>query len=129
MTPAETHAAVLDGLRQLGHLAADAHADRWVNLDLRGIMLGERDGTPRPGPPAPPLDADVALAVQLRNSFGAVMRGRRRIIERHAPIDTPAGEFCRSCPMGLGDGSGRFRDWPCDEYRDAAADLLPASVP
>jgi hypothetical protein len=125
VTPAETHAAVLAGLRQLGHLAADAHADRWVNLDLRGIMLGEPDGTPRPGPPSPPLDADVALAVQLRNSFGAVMRGRRRIIERHAPIDYGAvGAVCQSP-----DHAGAGPLFPCDEYLDAAADLMPALTP
>ena len=122
MTPDETHAAVMAGLSQLSQLAADSHADRWINLDLRGIMLGERDGTPRPGPPVRPLDADVALAVQLRNGLGAVHRGRRRIIERHAPRIHRSGDaYCR----GTDDHNRVAEPWPCETYLDAAADLIP----
>lgn len=129
MTPDETHNAVLAGLSRLGLLASEAHADRWVNLDLRGIMLGERDGTPRPGPPSRPLDADVALAVQLRNSLGAVMRGRRRIIERHAPHPTREHYLDRHGPRTGATCSGCDDTFPCDEYLDAAADLLPRATP
>jgi hypothetical protein len=53
----------------------------------------------------------------------AQLAGRRRIIERHRPVavvgvlnPTPAAYICRRCTLA---------DWPCDDYLDAAADLLP----
>lgn len=59
----------------------------------------------------------------------AVLRGRRRIIERHAPytIDTPLagrnrGTWCE-------DHRKLGGPWPCADYRDAAADLLPEGGP
>lgn len=68
-----------------------------------------------------------ALACQRRRSGGssadggrhsASLDGRRRILERHAPDDHHGG--CGHCPI-----EGTFPPFPCDDYRDAAAGLLP----
>jgi hypothetical protein len=50
----------------------------------------------------------------------AVLEGRRRIIERHAPVESvlaPGSWYCAH--HGLG------RVFPCPDWRDASAGLLP----
>lgn len=69
--------------------------------------------------------ADAEVIVGLRNTASAVLAGRRRIIERHAPSVTTLPHYVdqartRTAPACDGcDGT-----WPCDDYRDAAADLV-----
>lgn len=125
-SPAEQHVAVLAGLAALANLAAECTPDPWLDLDLRRIKVGHRDGTPLACPPVLALHSDVTLAVSLRNSLAAVLRGRRRIIERHAPLDyaEPIGAVCSSP-----DHAGAGPMFPCDEYLDAAADLYGREEP
>lgn len=51
----------------------------------------------------------------------AVLAGRRRILQRHAP-EVYNGETLPFCEHH---GQSRTTAWPCDDYRDAAADLMP----
>jgi hypothetical protein len=56
----------------------------------------------------------------VRNPDLDQLEGRRRILERHAPESPAAGRetWCQSCDLRAG-------RWPCDDYLDAAAGLLP----
>ncbi len=123
MTPAETHAAVLAGLSRLGgalsmatnvpwHIghAADPLSPCNLHTAVNGDSIADNVAL---------LDAEVIA--MLRNSALPVLRGRRRIIERHAPIDY--GKFGVSCQSH--DHAGPGPSFPCDEYLDAAADLMP----
>lgn len=56
----------------------------------------------------------------------AAVDGRQRIVERHAPLPCHAGPECAHC-TGLTVGEDTVA-WPCDDYRDAAADLLPTEA-
>ncbi len=99
MTPDQVHAGVLAGLSRIGGALADTVA--------------------------PPGDPGFVTAC-------AVLRGRRRIVERHAPIerskhpDQPP--FCGACIDRPDYAGGTAADWPCEDYRDAAADLLLAGL-
>ena len=79
--------------------------------------------------PAPQLHAAVLLTLDIVHlEDAAALEGRRRIIERHAPVerskfpDEP--HFCGACidrPDFRGASAG---DWPCEDYRDAARGIL-----
>lgn len=122
MTPDEIHTTVLTGLSRLANLMADATADRWLSASLGQLRTVDRDGQPADALPRP---ADAALVVSLRNSACAVLFGRRRILERHAP-EVYRGETLPFCEHH---GQSRTTGWPCDEYLDAAADLYPKATP
>lgn len=54
-----------------------------------------------------------------------VLAGRRRIVERHAP---ESEDKARSFAAHYCDNArcyDNLDEWPCEDYRDAAADLLP----
>lgn len=52
------------------------------------------------------------------------LRGRRRIVERHAPERANNGDVvCSRCLVDHGYPDNV--EWPCEEFNDAAADLLP----
>jgi hypothetical protein len=71
-------------------------------------------------------DADAAVIVALRNSAAAVLRGRRRIIERHRPDlerFSGIGVLCAYCSV-----RGAKVAFPCEDYRDAAADWMPEAI-
>ena len=103
MTPAEQHAAVLDAAAKRYYQAVYDHCH----------------------------DSPEALGLD----------GRRRILERHAPVMTvPYGSGlspmaqCGACAALCHSSSGlRCEEpidgpWPCEDYRDAAAGLLPEAV-
>ena len=118
VTPAERHAAVLAGLDRLdAALAASSPAPwRWLDELPPDAPRGPGSGLVTDADDLPPADVEAILL--LRNSAAAVLAGRRRIIERHAPHRWPDGVvWCREC--------AERADWPCVDYRDAAADLLP----
>lgn len=126
MTPAERHAAVLAGLDRLAALDAAATPDRWLEVDLRRVLVGHRDGSPLAAPPVLARADDAALVLTLRNAAAAVIAGRRRIIERHGPDPDGDHRFCSRCVAEAPRGPVPV-PWPCDDWRDAAADLLPAA--
>lgn len=67
------------------------------------------------------LDDVHHIVAQQPHRTLAQLAGRRRIIERHAPIDYGVMGACCRDPQHAG---GAGPSWPCDDYRDAAADLL-----
>ncbi len=117
MSPGEVHAAVLAGLARIDALEAAAVTARWSWVDMRRVLVDAHpDGSPLQAPVVLVGVDDEALIIWLRNSAAVVLAGRRRIVERHAPdLDPSSGPWCH-------DAGHR---WPCDDYRDAAADLLP----
>lgn len=116
---------MLAGLDHLAGLITDATPDRWLYIDPTRIRVGHRDGSPLTAPPVLALTTDVELILSLRNSADAVLHGRRRIIERHAPHPTREHYLDRNGPRTGPACSGCDSTWPCVEYSDAAADLLP----
>lgn len=145
MTPEERHAVVLAGLSRLGGHLADTSGVPW--RVVKGADPGFF-GVDIAGPAGAVaghvgiLDADVI--VDLRNTAAAVLRGRRRIVERHAPTlksavrsvyatgpEEPPIVFCETCASLCHSSSGISCEqptdgpWPCPDYLDAAADLLP----
>jgi hypothetical protein len=140
MTPADRHAAVLARLADLEGIARSAQPfGAWYqesSKDVAGgegrspLLLGEEheddvdDLEDWIFTAATRGDAAHIVAQQPRTVL-AVLAGRRRIVERHAPVDMGAH---RANPVGCPICQGAYytvESWPCDDYRDAAADLLP----
>lgn len=146
MTPVEQHTAVLAALAELERLATAAGGPgaTWEGIgeseDLsRDIVPGFNDDEPpQVGGYGVVYRADKsilahpegALLVDEARHIGAhnpaavleVLAGRRRILERHAPEHANNGALiCSRCldDHGYPDPS----DWPCPDYRDAAAGL------
>lgn len=121
-TPAaDRHAAVLTGLDRLETTLASASPSPWRWLDQLppDASVGPGSGLVTAADDLPPADVEAILT--LRNSAAAVLAGRRRIVERHAPNNLGSRiTYCGDAPH-LDD----LESWPCDDYRDAAADLLP----
>lgn len=102
--------------------AVDAH-EQW-----RGgsVVSGEVTESPDAARHAAVLES-LSLERRHYEALGDVMRrqlavvdGRRRIVERHAPLDLEAnGMRCSHCSADQAPAG-----WPCDDYRDAAADAL-----
>jgi hypothetical protein len=128
MTPQEQHAAVLaqlDRLIELGRAAAEeAGPGPWHAVpdiaDNTADVLGPDHSTVIYNEGTVTIALAEHLAAQHPNTVLAQLAGRRRIIERHAPtvMDGVDGPWCGCCRPTAA-------RWPCDTYRDAAADLLP----
>ncbi len=124
----ETHAAVMGALAEADAAAnaAAVSADSWtwtaqksdqaVVVDEHGYALVYNEGT---------VGDQMAahIAAYDPTTVRALIAARRRIVERHEPaFDAP--DAC--CAMGCIDKSKPdTQQWPCADYRDAAADLLP----
>jgi hypothetical protein len=109
--PIEAHTTVLAGINH--------------QINIAELVVAEREGRPANDP----LIAARAIAVP--TSTLAALTGRRRILERHAPAQARlhwgsrataslTEAVCRDHTR-----PGRIATWPCPDYRDAAADLLP----
>lgn len=75
------------------------------------------------------LAADHIVAQDPQRTHAALI-GRRRILERHAPHKARLVSHAWTAEFGdylcrAHTTPGRVRVWPCDDYRDAAADLFP----
>lgn len=125
MRPAELHAEVLAALGRAGSAVADATAPPWQVGDPPGlrtdfVLSGRQDGR-RVAELLSRWDAHLIVAAV--NNASSAYRGARRIIERHAPMESGA---CDTCWGHL------YADaaWPCDDYRDAALVIpnLPPEV-
>jgi cytochrome c553 len=68
---------------------------------------------------------DVLAALDRLGALPAdTTAGRRRILERHTPAGTATITYCVHCHPRRPTGADPVM-WPCHEYVDAAADLLP----
>ena len=78
------------------------------------------------------LNAQAVLLVMVYGREGSTallegVWGRRRILERHAPDTEDGVTACTICrPATKLDGV--TIPWPCPDYRDAAAGLLPEEL-
>ncbi len=127
MTPAELHAAVLADLADLETLAAAAQPGGAWYREGRDVATTMPLLSPAEMAQMHPDEhddwvftaattADAAhIVAQQPRAVLAQLAGRRRILERHAPLDG-VPDRCGSDGISL---------WPCPDYRDAAADLLP----
>lgn len=128
-TPAQHHAAVLDALTE-ADAAAEAAGIAAGSLAWTAIVHSDGTGEVGIGPlrtifyneGTNPAAMAVHVAAHDPDTVRALLAARRRILERHAPhsADSVGYSWC-----GHHRPSGRD-PWPCDDYRDAAGDLLPA---
>lgn len=136
MTPDEQHAAVLGGLNEQEQLARAAQPGGAWYREGRSVNTTMPLLSPAEMAALHPDEfedwvfnaATTADAAHIVNQQPArvlaQLAGRRRIVERHAPVIlTDGAAYCRRCPdLDHPDWS---EAWPCDDYRDAGADLLP----
>ncbi len=105
------------------HTAVVAGLNRQVQI--AEAVVAERSGQPVDDP------AIAAKLIAVPASKLAVLAGRRRIIARHAPAYAQLHLGARATaalpePVCRDHTRpGQVVAWPCADYRDAAADLLP----
>ena len=135
MTPEERHFDVLDGLGRLERIAQAAQPGGAWYQEGRSVNTTMPLLSPAEMAALHPDEfedwvfnaattADAAhIVTQQPARVLAQLAGRRRIVERHTPIIlTDGAAYCRHCPDP--DHPDWSEAWPCDDYRDAAADLL-----
>jgi hypothetical protein len=139
VTPAEIHTAILADLADLTQLAEAAQPGGAWYQEGRDVNTTMPLLSPAEMAALHPDEfedwvftaatkADAAfLAAQQPRAVIAQLAGRRRTLERHAPFVRlpPWGQqpYCEHHYQHEATNAGA--EWPCDDYRDAAADLLP----
>lgn len=140
-SPAQVHTAALAALDQLAELAHAAQPyGAWyqessrevVGDDRVPLVLGERHEHQAAGDLedwifSAATRGDAAyIAAHHPQAVLAVLAGRRRVLERHRPdafLLPDTSPACAKC-----DGLNDKPNWPCPDYVDAAADLLPEGL-